>query len=72
LPARSKAPRVINVNPIGLMKKLSAQACFNVSLTKSLLSTQSLARFEVRRKEERRKRLLGARRNLSKVWGVRE
>ena len=34
--------------------KSSAQACFDVSLTKSLLSTQSLARFEARSKEERK------------------
>jgi hypothetical protein len=54
------------------MKKLSAQACFNVSLTKSLLSTQSLARFEARSEEERRERLLGARRHFSEVWGLRE
>jgi hypothetical protein len=51
------------------MKKLSAQACFNVSLTKSHLSTQSLARFEARSKEERRERLLRARRHFFEVWG---
>jgi hypothetical protein len=34
------------------MKKSSAQAWIDVSLTKSLLSTQFLARFEVRSKEE--------------------
>jgi hypothetical protein len=51
------------------MKKSSTQACFNVSLTKSLLSTQSLARFEVRSKEKRRERLLGARRHFSEVLG---
>jgi hypothetical protein len=43
------------------MKKSSAQACFNISLTKSLLSTQSLAGFEARSKEKRRERLFEAR-----------
>jgi hypothetical protein len=55
-----------------LTKKSSAQAFFDVSLTKSLLSTQTLSRFEARSKEERRERLLGARRHFSDVWGVRE
>jgi nicotinic acid mononucleotide adenylyltransferase len=38
-----------------LTKKSSAQAFFDVSLTKSLLSTQTLSRFEARtkRREER-------------------
>jgi hypothetical protein len=50
-----------------LTKKSSAQAFFDVSLTKSLLSTQTLSRFEARSKEERRERLLGARRHFSEV-----
>jgi len=55
-----------------LTKKSSAQACSDVSLTKSLFSTQSLPRFEARSKEEKREKLLRARRGFSKVWGVRE
>jgi hypothetical protein len=54
-----------------LTKKSSAQGFFDVSLTKSLLSTQTLSRFEVRSKEERRERLLGTRRHFSEV-GTRE
>ena len=43
LPARSKAPRVIDANPTGLMKKSSAQACQSDSLIQStLLSLKSL------------------------------
>jgi hypothetical protein len=50
-----------------LTKKSSAQGFFDVSLTKSLLSTQNLSRFEVRSKEERKERLLGTRRHFSEV-----
>jgi hypothetical protein len=52
-----------------LTKKSSAQAFFNVSLIKSLLSTQSLARFEVMSKEKRRERLLEAMRHFSEGLG---
>jgi hypothetical protein len=51
-----------------LTKKSSAQAFFDVSLTKSLLSTQTLTRFEARSKDERRE-FLGARRHFSEVFG---
>jgi hypothetical protein len=51
------------------MKKSSAQACFTVSFTKSLLLTQSLARFEAKSKEKKRERLLRARRHFSEVLG---
>jgi hypothetical protein len=52
-----------------LDEEIECSSLLHCFFTKSLLSTQSLARFEARSKEKKRERLLRARRHFSEVLG---